>query len=87
NLAAGTPDYPVTNSRFIVPNRLSIRGFVVRDDRAAWLERAFDDIKGQIREGKWKAYKEDKRNGLEAAPGYFVGMLRGENNGKAIIEL
>ncbi|KXS15879.1 hypothetical protein M427DRAFT_44241 [Gonapodya prolifera JEL478] len=83
----GGSDYSITNGRFIVPNRLMIRGFIVRDDRVEWIGRVFDDVKKQIREGKWKAYKEDARKGLEEAPSFFVGMLKGDNRGKAIIQL
>ena len=42
--------------------------------------------------GRWLSegslrYREDVTEGLENAPAAFIGMLRGENRGKALVKL
>jgi NADPH-dependent curcumin reductase CurA len=69
----------------ILVKRLSLRGFIVDDyysqadeyrvQLASWLG------KGEI------TCKEDITDGLEQAPGKFIGMLRGNNFGKTLIRV
>ena len=71
--------------RAILTNRLSIRGFIVRDfaDQQADFLR---DVGQWVSEGRIK-YREYRVNGLEAAPAALIGLLKGENFGKTLIEV
>ena len=43
-------------------------------------------ITGWIKEGRIK-YREDVVEGLENAPGAFIGLMRGENFGKLLVKI
>ena len=71
--------------RALLVHRVKLQGFIVSDafDRMA-------DFRLQMKE--WLAagdvrYTEHVTRGLENAPGAFLGLLKGENLGKAIVEL
>lgn len=74
-----------SNLRVAIRLRLTLRGFVVgnypelRDsferDMISWLE------SGQI------AWRETIREGIRSAPDAFIGLFRGENTGKMIVQL
>ena len=71
--------------RTLLVHRVKLQGFIVSDafgrmgefrrDMAGWL------AAGEVR------YVEDVTRGLENAPAAFLGLLKGENLGKAIVEL
>ena len=65
--------------------RLTIRGFIVFDhaDREPDFLR---DMGGWIRSGELK-YREDVVDGLDNAVGAFLGLLRGENFGKLLVQV
>jgi NADPH-dependent curcumin reductase CurA len=69
----------------IVGNRVLMQGFIVSDhmDRLAEFHA---EMGGWIKEGKVK-YREDITEGLTQAPAAFIGMLKGENFGKAVVEI
>ena len=65
--------------------RLTVRGFIVSDfaasrrvPRATWAP--------GCAEGRVK-YREDVIDGLEKAPGEFIGLLQGENFGKKLVRV
>jgi NADPH-dependent curcumin reductase CurA len=65
--------------------RALIQGFLVSDHegrREAFLR----DVSGWLREGKLK-YKEDIVQGLENAPRAFLGLFRGANFGKLLVQV
>lgn len=66
-------------------SRLTIRGFIVSDhfDR---LPEFLRDMSGWYREGKIRD-EETIVEGIENAPGAFMGLLRGENRGKMIVKV
>jgi len=69
----------------IIGRRLRIQGFIVTDHFAefpAWVKAA----SGWLAEGKL-TYRETVTEGLENAPDAFIGMLKGDNTGKAIVRL
>ena len=69
----------------ILVQRLTLRGFIVRDfaDQAADFLR---DVSGWMREGKMK-YREDFIDGLENAPEGLIGLLKGKNFGKLVVRV
>ena len=71
--------------RAILTYRLTLRGFIVRDfaDQHGDFMR---DVGQWIRDGKIK-YREHRIAGLENAPASLIGMLRGDNFGKMIVEV
>jgi NADPH-dependent curcumin reductase CurA len=71
--------------RAVLTYRLHIEGFIVRDfaDMQADFRR---DMGGWVRDGRVK-YKEHRVAGLENAPATLMGLLKGENFGKVVIEV
>ena len=57
-----------------------MRGFIVSDFAAKYAP-ALRQMGEWVRSGRIK-YREDIVEGLENAPGAFIGLLRGENFGK-----
>ena len=73
------------NLGLAVGKRLTLRGFIVSDhfDRMP----AFHDEVGRLlREGRVQ-HRETVVEGLDHAPDAFIGMLRGENLGKMVVQL
>lgn len=82
------PDGPDRSSRLmlqILSKRLTFRGFIVSDFNSQ-LPQFLNDTSAWLQEGKLK-YKEDITDGLENAPRELIGLLRGENFGKKIIQV
>jgi len=71
--------------RSILTNRLTVRGFIV-SDFASQMPDFLRDMAQWIREGQVK-YREHRVNGLENAPAALIGLLRGENFGKVVVEV
>ena len=79
------PDRTPELMRAVLSKRLEIRGFVLTD---------FADIGPEFyaeasvwhRQGKLR-YKEDIHRGIDSAPDAFIGMLKGKNFGKVLIQL
>lgn len=84
DLPQGTNKLPAL-MRAVLTNRLHIEGFIVRDfaDMHADFVR---EMGGWVRDGKVK-YKEHRVAGLENAPATLMGLLKGENFGKVVIEV
>ncbi|HEY4162116.1 MAG TPA: NADP-dependent oxidoreductase [Dongiaceae bacterium] len=65
--------------------RFHIQGFIQRDfpeQRPAF----YSDMAQWIHEGRVK-YREDIVDGLESAPGAFIGLLQGKNFGKLVVRV
>jgi hypothetical protein len=62
-----------------------MQGFIVFDFAARHPE-AVKDLAGWLAAGKLK-YRETIAQGVEAAPGAFIGLLAGANTGKQLVKL
>jgi len=71
--------------RAILTNRLAIRGFIVRDFASQHGD-FLRDVGQWVREGRIK-YREHRVKGLERAPETLIGLLKGENFGKVVVEV
>ena len=79
------PDLAPRNLGFLIVFRARLEGFLIYDYVHRFPE-------GLQRLGRWLAegklaYREDVTDGLENTPAAFIGMLRGENRGKALVKL
>jgi NADPH-dependent curcumin reductase CurA len=76
---------PGPNLGPVLVNRVTIRGFIVSDhvDR---LPAFLGDCGRWVREGRLK-YREDVVEGLDRAPGAFIGLLQGKNLGKMLVKV
>ena len=77
------PDRTPLLLRHTLVKRLSIRGFIVWDFEPGGF---VNEVGTWVREGRIR-YREDIRDGLENAPGAFIGLLQGENFGKLLVRL
>jgi NADPH-dependent curcumin reductase len=82
---AVAPKWAGVMMRTVLTKRLTIRGFIVSDfaDRRADFTR---DMSAWVREGKVK-YREFVTEGLDNAPGAFMGLLKGANFGKQLVRV
>jgi NADPH-dependent curcumin reductase CurA len=71
--------------RGVLTKRLTIRGFIVSDFAAKEAD-FLRDVATWLREGRIK-YREHVIEGLENAPRGLMGLLRGENFGKAVVRV
>jgi NADPH-dependent curcumin reductase len=65
--------------------RLSMQGFVVRD----WMDRLPEFLAFMaplVKDGRIR-HREHVVRGLENAPAAFIGMLKGDNLGKALVQV
>ncbi len=80
-----TPVPGPNNLTAIVRGRLTMQGFIVSDHidrRPAFLA----DMSGWLREGQIK-HRETVVHGIEHAVDAFLGLLKGENTGKMLVQL
>ncbi|MGY6247950.1 NADP-dependent oxidoreductase [Bosea thiooxidans] len=80
------PDRLPVLMRQVLSKSLTIRGFIQREFVAAQGAAFREEMARWIAEGAVK-YKEDIVEGLENAPGAFIGLLEGKNFGKLIVKL
>ncbi|WP_257168183.1 NADP-dependent oxidoreductase [Bradyrhizobium sp. SRS-191] len=71
--------------RNVLTKRLLIRGFIVSDFASRHGD-FLKDMSAWVRDGKVK-YKEHVTEGLENAPGAFMGLLKGANFGKQLVRV
>ena len=81
----GGPDHLPALMRAVLTNRIAMRGFIVTDF-AAQQSDFLRDMGQWVKDGRVK-YREHRVTGLERAPESLIGMLRGENFGKVIVEV
>jgi NADPH-dependent curcumin reductase CurA len=82
---AKPPKWAAAMMRSVLTKRLTIRGFIV-SDFAARRGDFLRDMSTWVREGKVK-YKEFVTEGLDSAPGAFMGLLKGANFGKQLVRV
>ena len=87
NLAAPPPgpDFTPALMRRVLTQRVKIQGFIVSDHGQRQKD-FLRDMPAWLSAGKIK-YREDVVQGLEHAPQAFIGLLRGSNFGKLVIEV
>jgi NADPH-dependent curcumin reductase CurA len=79
------PELAPRNLGFLIVFRAQLQGFLVNDYVHRFPE-GLRRLGGWLAEGKL-TYREDVTEGLENAPAAFMGMLRGENRGKALVKI
>jgi NADPH-dependent curcumin reductase CurA len=72
--------------RQVLSKRLTLRGFINYDFEAEYFPDFVRDVSAWLKEGRIR-YQEHIVDGLENAPKAFIGMLNGENLGKALVRL
>jgi NADPH-dependent curcumin reductase CurA len=81
----GTDRLPVM-MRQILSKRLTVRGFIYYDFAAEHYTDFLREVGAGIAAGRIR-YREDIVDGLDNAPGAFIGMLEGRNFGKLIVRV
>jgi NADPH-dependent curcumin reductase CurA len=76
---------PLAQPALILRSRLKVQGFIVSEHMALW-PRALAELGIGVAAGTLK-YRETVANGLESAPGAFLGLLAGKNFGKQLVKL
>jgi NADPH-dependent curcumin reductase CurA len=76
---------PTFSPSLLIVFRARMEGFLI-SDYAHRFDEAAIRLARWVAEGKIK-WREDVTEGLENAPKAFMGMLRGENRGKALVEV
>lgn len=79
------PDHLAPFMRAVLTNRIAVRGFIVRDfadQEAEFLH----TVGAWVAEGRIK-YREHRVKGLENAPEMLIGLLKGKNFGKTVVEI
>jgi len=71
--------------RAVLTSRVHMQGFIVRDYAAQQAD-FLRDMGRWVREGRIK-YREHRVKGLENAPAALIGLLKGENFGKVVVEV
>lgn len=70
----------------VLSRSLTLRGFIQREFREEMHEDFLREMTAWVQDGSVR-YTEDVTRGLDRAPEAFVGMLRGDNLGKALVTL
>ena len=73
------------NLRFMLTSRLSMRGFIISEHLDIWPQ-ALQELHALVAGGRLK-YRETVAHGLDAAPEAFIGLLKGRNFGKQLVQL
>lgn len=76
---------PIHNLHAVLSMRLTMRGFIVSEHMDLWPE-GLGELGQLVASGKL-IFRETVAEGLGAAPGAFLGLLRGKNFGKQLVKL
>ncbi|NDC61733.1 MAG: NADP-dependent oxidoreductase [Betaproteobacteria bacterium] len=76
---------PLANPSLILVNRMKVQGFIVSEQPADWPE-ALKELGALVGSGQFKP-RETVAHGLAGAPEAFLGLLKGKNFGKQIVQL
>ncbi|MFZ6766110.1 NADP-dependent oxidoreductase [Undibacterium sp. Di26W] len=75
----------IKNARVFLTMRLTMRGFIVSEHMDLWPQ-GLKELGGLVATGKLK-FRESVAEGIAAAPGAFIGLLKGKNFGKQLVKL
>jgi hypothetical protein len=78
-------DIALHNVRSLLTNRLLVEGFIVSEHLEVWPQ-ALRELAGHVA-AKRIRWRETVAEGIETAPRAFLGMLRGENQGKQVVKV
>ena len=76
---------PGPDWRMLLIKRVTVTGFIV-SDHFADMAGFFQEVPAAVKAGKIK-YREDVVRGLENAPEAFIGLLKGRNFGKLLVQV
>ncbi len=76
---------PLQQPQLLLQSRLTLEGFIVSEHMEVWPE-ALKELGMLVASGKLK-YRETIAEGIESAPGAFLGLLKGMNFGKQLVKL
>ena len=76
---------PMANPSLILVNRMKLEGFIVSEHMEVWPE-ALKELGTMVATGRFK-YRETVAQGIAAAPEAFLGLLKGKNFGKQLVQL
>jgi NADPH-dependent curcumin reductase CurA len=76
---------PLANPSLILTCRLHVEGFIISEHMEVWPE-ALAELGTMVATGALK-YRETIATGLESAPEAFLGLLKGRNFGKQLVQL
>ena len=63
-----------------------MQGFIIFDDYGQRYDEFYQQMSAWLAEGRI-TYREDIVDGLENAPGAFIGLLEGKNFGKLLVRI
>ena len=78
-------DIALRNVRMLLTNRITLRGFIVTEHLDCWPE-GLAELARLVASGRLK-YRESVAQGLAAAPDAFIGLLKGRNFGKLLVQV
>ena len=76
---------PMALPQLLLTNRMKLEGFIVSEHMEVWPE-ALKELGTLVATGKFK-YRETVAEGLASAPEAFLGLLKGRNFGKQLVQL
>jgi NADPH-dependent curcumin reductase CurA len=76
---------PMSAPALILVNRLKVQGFIVSEHMEVWPE-ALQELGQLVGSGKFRP-RETIAQGIESAPSAFLGLLKGKNFGKQLVQL
>ncbi len=76
---------PMTYPQIILRSRLTVEGFIVSEHLEVWPQ-ALKELADLVAAGKLRP-RESIAHGIEAAPEAFLGLLKGKNFGKQLVQL
>jgi len=76
---------PMYNFKWVLLNRLTVRGFIISEHTEFWPQ-GLAELATLVSAGKL-TYRESVAHGLAAAPAAFMGLLKGKNFGKQLVNL
>lgn len=80
------PDRTPSLMRTLLTRRIKIQGFIIFDDYGSRYHEFAEQMGKWLVAGKLK-YREDMVDGLDNAPGAFIGLLEGKNFGKLVVRV
>ena len=87
--ATSLPDGPDRTGQLmgqILRKKLRVQGFIIFDAFGHLYPEFAEEMGRWVQDGTIR-YREEVIDGLEAAPGAFIGLLKGENFGKRVIQV